>query len=380
MAHVRVAVVPEMLRWAMARSHRPEIDFKAYPMEEWLEGNRKPTLNQLEKFARTARTPVGLMLLDEPPDSDLPLTDYRTIRSTGVSTSSAELEDVVHLVQRRQAWYRDYLIDQGQEPNALVGSATTRDAPRETANRMREVLDFGLERRRLGTWQETRNTLVTAAESAGVLVMIAGYVGSTHRSLDVDEFRGFCLVDDIAPALFVNGKDSKAAQIFTLLHELGHILLGRSALDRPDLDTSPGNEVERWCNAVAANLLVPPEDLRASFDPSQPTEDSLVMLTDRYRASGLVVLSQLLNVGLLTWERYVAERDAERERALEALADRDSDGGNYYATAPHMISPTFLDAVAQETRAMRTTYSEAMSLLHARSLKSLEGLLSRVEG
>ncbi|MBY5163149.1 ImmA/IrrE family metallo-endopeptidase [Salsipaludibacter albus] len=379
MAHVRVAVRPEMLHWAMTRSHRPATDFKAYPLEEWLEGKREPTLNQLEKFARTARTPIGLMLLDDPPGSDLPLTDYRTIRSASVTTTSAELEDAVHLVQRRQTWYRDYLIDQGQAPNDLVRSATTRDVPGEVADRLRDVLDFGLARRRPGTWQETRNRLVTAAESAGVLVMIAGYVGSTHRGLDVDEFRGFCLVDDMAPALFVNGKDSKAAQMFTLLHELGHILLGRSALDRPDLDAGDGDDVERWCNAVAANVLVPLDDLRARFEPGQPMEDSLRVLTDRYRASGLVVLSQLHHLELLTWERYIAERDAERTRALEALEARDSDGGNYYATAPHMISPTFLEAVARETRAMRTTYSEAMSLLHARSLKSLEGLLSRVE-
>jgi Zn-dependent peptidase ImmA (M78 family) len=244
---------------------------------------------------------------------------------------------------------------------------------------MRDVLEFGLAKRRPGTWQETRNTLVNAAESAGVLVMIAGYIGSTHRGLDVDEFRGFCLIDDIAPALFVNGKDSKAAQMFTLLHEIGHILLGMSALDRPDLDVRDGHDVERWCNAVAAHVLVPLPDLRARFDPDQPIEASLEVLTDRYRASGLVVLSQLLDLGLLNWERYVLERDAERARSLEALAARDSDGGNYYATAPHMISPTFLAAVAHETQAMRTTYSEAMSLLQARSLKSLEGLLSRVE-
>lgn len=380
MALVRVAVAPDMLRWAMARSHRPEGDFRAFPMEEWLNEKRKPTLNQLESFARTARIPVGLMLLDEPPEADLPLTDYRTVRSAGVATSSAELEELVHLVQRRQAWYREYLIDQGREPNALVGSATTGDVPREVADRTREVLDFGLAKRRPGTWQETRNTLVGAAESAGILVMIAGYVGSTHRGLDVEEFRGFCLVDDIAPALFVNGRDSKAAQMFTLLHEIGHILLGTSALDRPDLDVREGNDVERWCNAVAAHVLVPPLDLRSRFDPDQPLQASLEILTDRYRASGLVVLSQLLDLGLLSWERYVVERDAERTRALEALEARDSSGGNYYATAPHMISPTFLEAVAHETRAMRTTYSEAMSLLQTRSLKSLDGLLTRVEG
>ena len=102
--------------------------------------------------------------------------------------------------------------------------------------------------------------------------------------------RDFAMVDDLAPLVFINGADTKAAQMFTLAHELAHIWLGKSALSDSEARHAPAHEVERWCNLVAAEVLAPLAVFRREHDADTELRDELDRLARRFKVSTLVVL------------------------------------------------------------------------------------------
>jgi transcriptional regulator with XRE-family HTH domain len=188
-----------------------DLDRRFRSLAGWESGEASPTLKQLESFARATHTPIGFLFLDEPPDERVPIPDYRTMGGPGVGRPSADLLDTIFLCQLRQEWYRDFALVTGQGGVGFVGTLDASPPVQEAADNIRTTLRFGIDERGQ-SWSEALTLLVDRAEEAGALVMTSGVVGSnTHRELDPHEFRGFALVDSLAPLIFVNGADIKAA-------------------------------------------------------------------------------------------------------------------------------------------------------------------------
>jgi Zn-dependent peptidase ImmA (M78 family) len=375
----RVEVSPTLLAWASERSGRDPQDLEGkFPkLEAWTRGEIRPTLKQLEKFARATDTPVGFLLLSEPPDERLPVPDFRTIPRGRSARPSPNLLDTIFLCEQRQDWYRDYLRTNGSDPLEFVGSLSLKGDIVTAASLIQERLDFGLTaRRQMSSWSEALREFAERAEDAGVLVMINGVVGSnTHRILDPDEFRGFALVDSTAPIVFVNGADTKAAQIFTLAHELAHIWLGRPALSNVRLDMKPDQAVERWCNAVAAELLVPMDTLRAEFARNAELQEEVSRLARLFRVSTLVLLRRVFDAGYLDWGDYQAAFEKELTQIKEK---RKATGGDFYKTQPVRTSKRFARAVVADTLEGRTLHRDAFQMLGIRKHETFTELGERL--
>ena len=379
---VRVAVAPGLLRWAVERAgwDGETIGKRAPKLDEWVAG-RQPTLKQLEKFANDTHTPLGLLFLAEPPDEEVPIPDMRTFGNAEVAKPSADMLDAIYLCQDRQQWYRGYAVEHGLAPLEFVGSATTNDHPVLVADRIRNILNFNVDdRAAFRNWEDALRRLIDRIESIDVLVMVSGIVGAnTHRVLRPEEFRGFALADPVAPLIFVNGTDTKAAQIFTMIHELAHIWLGESALSDAAMKAAHGQEDELWCNQVAAEVLVPQALLRSDYR-GEPTTDELERLANRYRVSTLVVLKQLLTAQLLSWEGFENRYDEELDRVRAILAARrgEATGGNYYYTQPLRLSRQFARAVISSTFEGTTGYREAYRLLGTKKHETFENLAAEL--
>jgi len=363
------ASVP-VLRWAAQRARLRDIDVAArFPKWLlWLSGEAQPTLKQLESFARLTHTAIGYFFLPEPPAVALPVPDFRTLRDEVLAEPSSDLLDTLYLCQQRQDWYRDYARLHGLAPLAFVGSVSVRDTPEVVAQRMRSTLGVSAEmRRQLTSWTEALRNLIAKTEDAGVMVMASSIVGSnSHRKLDVGEFRGFALADELAPLVFLNGADSKAAQMFTLAHELAHLWLGATGISDTQAGHVPEQHTERWCNQVAAELLMPLQSLRAAHQPGTPIPQEIQRLAREFKVSTLVALRRLFDEGFIDqatlWRQYREEQT--RLRNLEQRGS--SGGGDFYRSLGARSSKRFARAVVSSTLEGQTLFQDAFRMLGVR--------------
>jgi len=381
---VRVDVAPDLLHWAVERAGWDEetTELRAPKLDEWTSGAHQPTLKQLEKFANDTHTPFGLLFLSEPPVEDVPIPDMRTIGNAAVPRPSADLLDTIYLCQSRQEWYRNYALENSVAAHEFVGSVATTTAPTLVADQIRDMLSFDLTKRGMfSDSEDALRQLIDRIEAIGVLVMVNGIVGAnTHRALNPQEFRGFALADPLAPLIFVNGADTKAAQIFTVIHELAHIWLGESALSDAAMASHSGLEEEQWCNQVAAEVLLPLAALRVDYRGEANTTE-LERLAQKYRVSTLVVLKRIFDARFLDWDTYQERYEAEHERIMGILATRkreDKGGGNYYYTQPLRLSRQFAQAVIASALEGTTAYRDAYRLLGTKKHSTFERLAAEL--
>jgi Zn-dependent peptidase ImmA (M78 family) len=285
---------------------------------------------------------------------------------------------MIYICQQRQDWYRDFAKSVGEEPPDFIGSANISESIESVALRMQQKLNFDLDSRRsCPTWTEALRQFITQADASGVLVMCSGVVkNNNRRPLDPAEFRGFAMVDDMAPLVFINGADTKAAQIFTLAHELAHLWLGQSALSDADLSAIPANKIEKWCNCLAAELLVPMRVLRSELRTDIKLGVELSRLARLFKVSTLVILRRIYDAGALSKSDFEESYGSELRR-LRALPK--GQGGDFYLTQAARVSRRFAKSLVMSTQEGQTLYRDAFRLLGISKTETFNELARNLE-
>ena len=376
-------IKPEMIAWARKRIgagidvFASRMNVSSERVKEWEAGKKEITMNQAKRLASLALLPLGVLFLDEVPLDRVVLPDFRTVKSSPLSNPSPELEAIILEMQEKQEWLRDYLIENNYDELSFVGSITTQTSVSDTVNRIQEIVGLSQKQKeRCQKWEDYFNLLVERIEDAGVTVIRSGIYGNdTHRPLNVEEFRGFVLADSYAPLIFINGSDSRNAQMFTLVHEFVHIMLGKEGVSNFSLMSSSQNNVEQYCNKVAAEFLVPGSNLieqcKAMPQDAQSIERHLHVLSKNYMVSTLVLISRCRELGIINSD--LAQRLWDKDIAI-ILSNKARSGGHgsFFANLRQRVGRNFARIVIAETAANNITYQDAFRLLR---VKNTEGLV-----
>lgn len=364
-----VSVKPELIRWAIERSGLAfdELVGKFPRLAEWQRGDAQPTFKQLENFAKKTMTPFGYFFLDSPPVEKLTVPDFRTVGDTLITRPSPNLIETLQVIHRRQAWMREYVIEDGQEPLEFVGSAENVRNVVSLAARIRETLGLNLDWSEIHiTWEDALRTLRNSAERIGILVATSSVVGlNNNRRLDPEEFRGFVLCDNYAPFIFVNGADSKSAQMFTLAHELVHLWIGRDGLFNL-IHMMPHNDAtERFCNQVAAEFLVPGHKLSERWHEVKTKDRPFQAIARLFKVSPVVAARRALDLKLISRSQFFEFYEQDQEEWHKRKADekkRRRGGPNFYDVQNVRLGKGFAQAVVRAAREGRLLYRDAYQL------------------
>lgn len=325
-----------MVAWARERLNvdhgelARKVGTKPHIVEAWEAGERRPTIKQLRKMARALERPEGHFYLDAPPEEPAPRLEMRRVFGGSPVEDTYAFAREVQRIQRRREIALDLFELLGEEPPELPDPFSLHDDPEDVGRLIRtSVLQLPVDAQ--AAWRddyEALRTWRTALEDNGVLsFQLSG--------VEMSEARGIALARRPLPVVGFNAKDSVRGRVFTLLHELGHVVLGESALHAQSPLACHKRE-EHWCNQFAAAVLIPAEDLlglpavRAKGPAAFWKEAEVEQLASRYRVSPAAMVRRLDRFDRIASGAFDTLRQRFDERRFEPASNGGDGGGNFY--------------------------------------------------
>ncbi|MCH4009948.1 ImmA/IrrE family metallo-endopeptidase [Companilactobacillus sp.] len=376
---LRIPVDGKVIQWAIDNGEKNDEDLlKKYSINKWKNAKNKsdyPTFNQLQGFSRDTKIPFRYLIKSSIPEENNDFVKYRTVNNSDV-LPSRKLVDTIHQMESRQAWMKQYLLEQKTNHKFdLLNQLSVNIDPISASSNVIDILNLSSVYQSFMTDDDFFSLLKNRISDYGVLVMQNGIVGSnTQRPLNVDEFRAFVLIDDIVPLIFINSKDSKTAKIFSLIHEFIHILLGNNEI----LNVSPDVDVkdERWINTVTINVLMPKERVLKIVNWNDSPEDNVRKLSRKFHTSILATSIRTVELNIFS-QKIVDWAQVEQKNAL--ANKKSSSGGNFYNNAVSRVDLNFANAVISDEATGNMPLSTAADMLGV-SLKTYQKTVNKILG
>lgn len=384
---VKALITPEILKWAREKRIRLEIDYAAKKLkidparlEAWENGTEQPTISQLKKIAKLYKTHISIFYLPEPPIDFQPLTDYRVLPEHFVIDEEQIYRlnaNIVEAFERRATLIELYELLE-EPPLEVTLKFDRQTSKKRAAEKITQFLGFSraeLQKANnphtaLKFWKQT-------VEAKGILVCQTSV--NTHLSVELETVRGFCIGQRPFPVIVVNPKDSPYGRIFTLIHELVHIALGESVIQNTDFEASPPSNldpIEVFCNQVAAEVLVPENELLETVNLEMLKED-LPEISKHFHVSSEVIMRRLLTLKKISRRNYQMYRHQQLAKYRDTPA-RTGGAAPYHNrllnTAGEYFARTAFTAY-YEQKITRAELASVLSNCDTKHLAKIEGTI-----
>lgn len=339
---VKVPVNPIVLKWAretagysfqevVAKLNRKSIS--AQTLRSWESGETAPTIEQLERLAyEVYRRPLAVFFFPKPPFEESPRKEFRTLPDQAIKEIPPSIRVQIRNALALQENLRELIGETGRPNKTLLSELrfNSKTTVKEMAADVRTFLGISVDDQK-----EWGDEDVAMKKWRDLLVENGIYV--FKDAFKASEYSGFCLHAIDFPVIFVNNKNTKTRQIFTLFHELAHLLLGTGGIDtRRDTYisalTGEDRRIEVLCNKFSSALLVPDEDFEMHLSNAGDTKGEWTRFiasgAKRYSVSREVILRKLFDRELVSQEEY----DSYVKSWALAKRGKKSKGGNPYRT------------------------------------------------
>ena len=381
---LKVDVNPKVFKW-LRESSGWSIEDIAKRLKSNIEiveaiekGERQPTLRQLKELSNAYKRPLASFLLSEPiKERPLP-KDYRMLPGKKDLFDKSTIY-VIRKARNLQEISKELSVNIDYSTKPKVKRVTTRKNPENIGAYYRELFELTENKqRKYGTPYEMFRYLRDNFEEMNILIF--------QFSMPIDDARAFALTDEMPNVIVVNKKDTIEARLFSLMHEFGHVLLGETVIDFPDIFISTDNRIESWCNEFASSFLLPKKLADSIFEAEKKvlTEtNTLNRLSRRYKVSKAMLLYNMLKQKFITRKEFEAILDRYRPKEAELVEEGDEDkeekkGGGISSDKRCLseVGNKFVSIVASNYDRKYITYTDALNYLSIRS-KNFDQVLAK---
>ena len=347
----QIPVNPVMLRWAretggfdiddvVVKLKRKSITSET--VASWEKGRGSPTYAQLECLAyKIYRRPLALFFFPEPPEEGTPKESFRTLPQEEINLLEPRLLYLVRQAKVMQENLRELFDGTNPSERRVCSDITihSSDTIFDIAKTVREYLGVGLnEQYALTTNDKALRYWREVLEKHGVFVF--------KDAFKDEACSGFCLYDDVFPVIYINNSQAKIRQIFTLFHELAHLLFKTGGVDLRHDDfiqrmRGPNKRIEVFCNRFTGEFLVPTKDIKPLIHNKEIDDNLLTRLARKYSVSREVILRKCLDLKYVTKAFYEAKVAGWKEERLTRGSS--GSGGDPYYTRGAYLGPHYIE-------------------------------------